>query len=158
MSHELWRIATDTRTHQATDLSGRGAELSGGRCNRAGRPVVYTSTTRALACLETIVHLNAEGLPLNRILVRIEVPNDVWDQRIERKPNSLPVGWNAIPEGMASLDAGDAWLAGAASALLVVPSVVVPEECNVLINPQHPDAQRIKADKVRLWRYDARLA
>ena len=60
----LWRISADTRRYQADDLSGRGAETTGGRWNEVGLPVVYTATTRALACLETMVHLNAGGLPL----------------------------------------------------------------------------------------------
>lgn len=153
----LWRIATDAREYEAHDLSGKGAELTGGRWNRPGRPVVYTASSVALACLETVVHLNADGLPLNRFLVRIEVPDDVWQARGRLKPDDLPVGWSAIPEGKASLDIGDAWLQGAQGALLAVPSVIVPEEFNVLINPRHADAGRISGVKVRPWSYDQRL-
>ncbi len=69
MSRRLWRIGTDTRSWQAHDLSGKGAEVTGGRWNAKGTPVVYASEARALACLETLVHLNAGGLPLNRYLV-----------------------------------------------------------------------------------------
>lgn len=153
----LWRIATDTREYEAHELSGRGAERTGGRWNRPGRPVVYAASSVALACLETVVHLNAGGLPLNRFLVRIEVPDKVWQARETLTANALPVGWSAVPAGKVSLDAGDRWLESAASALLAVPSVIVPEEFNVLINPRHRDATRLRATKLRPWHYDPRL-
>jgi RES domain-containing protein len=153
----LWRIATDAREYEAHDMTGKGAEKTGGRWNRPGRPVVYTATSISLACLETVVHLNADDLPLNRFLVRIDVPDDIWNGRqILALPN-LPIGWTALPEGKVSLDIGDAWLNAGSSALLVVPSVIVPEECNVLVNPLHPDAADISACKVRQWFYDHRL-
>jgi hypothetical protein len=69
----------------------------------------------------------------------------------------LPVGWDALPEGKVSLDVGDTWLAGGAAPLLVVPSVIVPEEHNVLINPAHALSKGIVAAKVRKWLYDPRL-
>jgi len=154
----LWRIATDAREYEAHDLSGKGAEQTGGRWNRPGRPLVYAASTASLACLETVVHLNAGDLPLNRFLVRIEVPAVVWAARRSCAAAELPVGWSAIPEGKVSLDIGDAWLRTASSALLVVPSVIVPEECNVLINPLHADAAGLRAAKLRPWVYDLRLA
>ena len=62
-----------------------------------------------------------------------------------------------LPTGKVSLDYGDAWLTSLVSAVLVVPSIVVPEESNILINPQHPDASGLSATKIRKWRYDERL-
>lgn len=153
----LWRIAADTPAYEAHDLSGKGAESTGGRWNRAGRPAVYASGTVALAALETFVHLNAHALPLNRFLVAIDVPPSVWQHRRVFRAQDLPVGWTATPEGVVTLDAGDAWLREARCAVLVVPSVVVPEEWNVVINPLHPQARRIKARKVRPWHYDRRM-
>lgn len=158
MTVVLWRIATDTPEYEAHDLGGKGAEKTGGRWNRPGRPVVYSASSVALACLETVVHLNAAGLPLNRFLVRIEVPDELWQARRTLTPADLPVGWSAIPEGKVSLDIGDGWLQDARTALLAVPSVIVPEESNVLINPLHPQAAGIHAAKVRPWFYDQRLA
>lgn len=151
----IWRIATDTRDYEAHDLSGKGAEATGGRWNRPGRAVVYAASSVSLACLETVVHLNALDLPLNRFLVAITVPGDVWLARSQLLPP--PVGWSAVPEGKASLDAGDAWLQSGASALLAVPSVIVPEEMNLMINPAHADARRITATKLRPWFYDSRF-
>lgn len=95
---------------------------------------------------------------MNRFLVRLEVPDDVWAARQEETMATLPVGWSAVPEGKVSLDRGDAWLVGGKSALLLVPSVVVPEEANVLLNPKHGDAKRVTAAKIRGWFYDGRIA
>jgi len=134
----LWRIGVDTPDYVAEDLSGKGAEKTGGRWNRKGRRVVYTSGSRALACLET------------------EVPVAIWAKRATIDPDAL-VGWDAIPAGKVSLDAGDQWLASGDSALLMVPSVIVPDESNTLISPAHPDAASITATKLKLWRYDSRL-
>lgn len=153
----LWRIATDTPDYTADDLGGKGAEISGGRWNRKGTRVLYTSTTIALACLETIVHLNAGGLPLNRYLVEIIIPPAAWKARTVASPSDLPVGWDAEPAGKISLDYGMGWLSSRKTLLLQVPSVIVPEEANVLINPAHPGATRITATKRRRWLYDPRL-
>lgn len=153
----LWRIAVDAPEYLADDLTGKGAEITGGRWNRKGRPVLYASTSIALACLETVVHLQQRGLPLNRYLVKLTVPLDTWNARETRDSSTLPVGWDALPEGKVSLDLGDAWLVGGASPLLVIPSVIVPEEHNVLVNPAHALAKSIETQKVRKWLYDPRL-
>ena len=103
MSRSVWRIATDTKEYEADDLSGAGAKISGGRWNEPGVPMVYASESRALACLETVVHLNARGLPLNRYLVEIEVPGDIWLAAQGESAASLKVGWDAGPAGRASI-------------------------------------------------------
>lgn len=154
VSISAWRISTDARTWSADDLSGAGARMSGGRWNEAGTAMVYASSSRALACLETVVHLNAGGLPLNRYLVEIEVPDEVWAAAETAAPE---VGWDAEPAGRTSIGFGTTWARENRSALLLVPSAIVPEEANVLINPGHPDSRRITARKVRKWLYDPRL-
>lgn len=156
MSVALWRIAAVTLHYTPDDLPGAGARVTGGRWNSVGNAVVYTSESIALALHETVVHLRAAGLPLNRYLVRIDVPAEVWAARtILSHP---PVGWDALPHGLPSVRAGDAWLADAGTALMAVPSAIIPEEFNVLVNPQHPDARRLQATMLRLWRYDGRLS
>jgi RES domain-containing protein len=157
LSQTAWRIATDTRTYEADDLSGAGAKATGGRWNVAGGAIVYTSRTRALACLETVVHLNAGGLPLNRYLVEVTIPDNLWTDAQMMTPASLPVGWDAEPSGRTSIEFGTNWIRSGTSALLVVPSVIVPEELNILINPQHRGSARITATKVRKWLYEPRL-
>jgi RES domain-containing protein len=153
----VWRIATDTPTYTADDLRGLGAKTTGGRWNRAGMPVVYCAESISLAAMETLVHLGAGGLPLNRYLVSVEIPEAIWRRRQILPLQTAPVGWDALPTGKVSLDYGDAWLTSLVSAVLVVPSIVVPEESNILINPQHPDASGLRARKLKKWRYDERL-
>lgn len=123
---------------------------------RIAAAMLYCGTNISLAALETFVHLKASGLPLNRYLVQIDVPDDVWNRAYDMR--NPPVGWDAIPAGMVSLDAGDSWVKGNLSALMVVPSIIVPEEHNVLINPLHPDVKKLTARKMRKWTYDSRMA
>ena len=151
----LWRIAADTPGYAADDLSGIGAKLTGGRWNSKGVPVVYCATSIALATLETVHYLRTGTLPFNRFLVRIEVPEAVWQARQILDPP--PGGWDAIPASLSASRAGDHWSAAGKTALLVVPSVIVPDECNVLLNPRHRDAAAITASTVRRWQYDPRF-
>lgn len=156
MSRIVYRIATDARSHGADDMSGAGAKKDGGRWNEQDVAVVYASQTRSLACLETFVHLNSGGLPLNRYLVEIDIPDTVWSAREEVDEGTL-VGWNAEPASITSIGFGTRWIAGNRSAMLVVPSAIVLEERNILINPAHPDSAAITARKVRRWTYDPRM-
>lgn len=157
MSRIAYRIGTDTPDYEADDLSGKGAENTGGRWNEKGVAVVYAAESRSLACLETLVHLAAGGLPFNRYLVEISIPDPVWTAAQRETPTSLPVGWDAEPASRASISFGTAWLRSGGSAILVVPSVIVPEEFCVLVNPAHPNITSIVATKLRRWLYDPRL-
>jgi len=152
----VWRIGTDTPAYTADDLTGAGAEATGGRWNRKGTPMVYAASNRALACLETIVHLSAGDLPLNRYLVAVEIPDKLIEAAVRFDPLEH-VGWDAIPEGMVSLEAGEAWTRRGDSAVMIVPSAIVPEEMNYLINPRHADSAAVTARKIRRWTYDLRL-
>lgn len=145
----LWRIATETRNFVAHDLSGKGAAISPGRWNGPGQAVVYAAPTAALAMLETAAHINTLGLPLNRFLIAIDLPDDVWAQRQAIAVEQLPIGWSAIPAGQTSVDVGAQWLSRQNSLVLCVPSVIVPEESIALINPAHPMATRLTAHKLR---------
>jgi RES domain-containing protein len=157
LSRIAYRIGTDTPEYEAHDLSGKGAAITGGRWNAKGAAVIYAAETRALACLETLVHLAAGGLPFNRSLVEISIPDPVWAAARRETPASLPVGWDAEPAGRTSIDFGADWLRSRRSAVLLLHSVIVSEECCVLVNPTHPDSARIRAVKSRRWLYDPRL-
>lgn len=160
MTVRAWRIGTDTPAYTADDLSGAGAKITGGRWNRDGVPVIYAASSPALACLETVVHLVAGALPLNRYLVRIDIPDEVFARRLQFEDiasGAARVGWDAEPPGQVSLELGGAWLAACRSAILEVPSVIVPEDRNFLINPAHPDAAALTATKLRRFEYDRRL-
>ncbi|MDP2368725.1 RES family NAD+ phosphorylase [Rhodoferax sp.] len=153
----VWRIATDTPDYTSDDLTGAGAKATGGRWNRAGNAVLYCAETPSLACLETLVHLDSGGLPLNRYLVAIDIPADVWKKRDVQTAVTLAVGWDAIPHGMVSLDFGTNWLLSKRSAILTVPSAIVPEDAVVLVNPMHVDARAMIAVKLRKWTFDSRF-
>jgi RES domain-containing protein len=153
----IWRIGTDTPDYVAEDTTGAGAKATGGRWNRPGTPMLYSAASIALACLETLVHLKVDALPMNRYLVSIGVPEAVWNAAMLFDP-AAHIGWDALPHGMVSLDAGEQWVTGNASLLYVVPSVIVPLERNVLINPHHPDMAHLTFRKVQKWTYDSRLA
>ena len=157
MTVTLWRVASDTPSWTADDMGGKGAAGRGARWNRAGERVTYAATSISLAAWETRAHFGRGGaLPWNRFLVRLDVPEDVWAAReVQLRPP--PVGWDAIPEGMVSRVEGSAWLKSGRTALLVVPSVIISEEDNVLINPAHPNSARIVATKVRRFVYDHRV-
>lgn len=157
MTRPAWRIATDTRSYTADDLSGAGAKASGGRWNDVGVAMLYAAESRALACLETVVHLNAAGLPFNRYLVEIAIPDDLWAAAELVDPQAIDPGWDAQPAAMVSSVFGTKWAESRRSLILLVPSVIVPEERNILINPEHPDIARVTARKVRKWLYDPRF-
>lgn len=158
MTRQIWRIATDTPDYTADDATGEGARRTGGRWNRKGLPVLYCAESIALATLETFVHLDSGSLPLKRYLVRIDVPDKLWDQATLLQSSSLTVGWEAEPPGKVSLDIGGAWLSSPGGSLLLrVPSVIVPLEFNVLINPRHQDAAGLTIIKERKWTYDVRM-
>lgn len=150
----LWRIAAETRKYPADDLSGGGAAVSPGRWNEDGQAVLYTAPTIAIAVLETAAHIDDAGLPLNRFLVQIDVPKTVWDKREEVELSTLPATWSAIPAGRGSAKFGSEWIASARSPILLIPSVIVPEEMVALVNPAHPLAKRIKATIVRPFEYN----
>ena len=150
----LWRIATETRAYRADDLSGRGAAAHPGRWNDDGQPVVYCAPSIAMAVLETAAHIDTTGLPLNRFLVAIDVPDAAWAARTILGAAALPVAWRAIPAGSASVSQGSRWWAGGASAILEVPSAIVPEEPVCLLNPGHVDAAAFTATVVRAFEYD----
>ena len=152
---KLWRIATETRQFKAQDLSGAGAAKHPGRWNADNEPVVYTAPSIALAVLETAAYINPSGLPLNRFLIEISVPEAVWAARKQLQLADLEPAWAAVPAGPVTVKAGSAWLTSRESALLLVPSVIVPEESCVLINPAHADSAKITAKVLRRFEYGA---
>lgn len=154
MSVRVWRIALEAGTVSANYMSGSSALKSSGRWNSAGTPMVYCSSSIALATLETLSHVRFGNFPFNHFLIRVDVPTAIWAKR-EVLP--LPGGWDAVPYGLASRISGDAWIGSKRSPLSVVPSAIVPEELNVLINPLHPDIEEVVATTVRKWIYDYRF-
>ncbi len=161
----LWRIGTTAGKYRADDLSGGGAAAVGGRYNSPGTPVVYTSSCVALAVLETVVHFAARASEqANRYLIELAVPHAVYEARqvldIDQLQQDYPF-WDAVPFAEAAQGVGDNWVASGVSALLQLPSAIVASrgvpDCNLLINPAHPDAARIEVVRRERFIYDPRL-
>lgn len=151
---KLVRIGSTGPTWAPDDLSGAGAAASPGRWNQIGERVIYAAPTLAMAVLETAAHVDDSGLPLNRYVIEIDVPAPVWAARQRIHAGGLPVGWDAIPHGIVSITAGSAWYAAGKTAILELPSVIVPEETIVLINAQHADAKDLRARATRRFDYN----
>jgi RES domain-containing protein len=136
-----WRICR----RPFADLSGEGARLYGGRWNSPGRPVVYTAEAAALAVLEVRVHLDLDWslLPADYVLMAIDL-SSLAIESLEEAPDG-PVAY------------GDAWLESRRSAVLGVPSVLVRESRNLLVNVAHPEASRASIASIRSFSFDKRL-
>lgn len=116
--------------------------------------MVYTASTLSLAALETLVHFAIDTAPLDYVALTIRVPDDA----VERlSPTQLPAGWDATPAPAACQELGARWAAKARSVGLAVPSVVIPSEDNVLLNPLHPDFVNVVLEKQEPFRFDSRL-
>ena len=148
---EVWRIC---RKSQQT-LDGEGAGLHGGRWNSAGVPVVYASSTLALAALEYLVHVDIEDVPPDLVAMRIALPKQVVTTVITR--DDLPGDWQRIPDHPVCVSLGDNWVRTGTTLALQVPSAVVPEEANLLINPAHPQSHNLVVRSVRPFAFDPRL-
>jgi RES domain-containing protein len=148
---EAWRIVK--AKHAATAFSGDGAAKTGGRWNSRGVRVVYASSTKSLAALETLVHLNPP-VPFNYVAFRLQFD----DALVEKAPlNRLPADWRVEPPPPSTKAIGDAWVRQMRSAVLALPSVIVPGELNYLLNPAHPAFKKISIGKPERFAFDPRL-
>jgi len=149
---ELYRIAQEK---YADDLSGNGARLFGGRWNSEGNFALYTSSTRALALLETLAHTPAKLLQTKVYrLVTLQV-SEVLIQGLDSK--KLPAGWDTIEIRPFTQKTGDQFLLAKKNLLLAVPSVLLPEELNYVINPLHTDFKKVKIVNQRRIHFDKRV-
>ncbi len=123
----------------ARALSGEGAAKNPGRWNSIGRPVAYTAGSAALAMLEMLVHVDRRMVPAGRRLLTFDLPEAVIESL-----DGLPTGWDRLPYSPGVRAVGDRWLASGVSLALRVPSAVVREEFNLLINPAHPHFGQVR--------------
>jgi RES domain-containing protein len=147
----LWRLCR--RRHAAFD--GEGARLEGGRWNRPGSAVVYTSATLSLAVVELLVHVDPEQAPADLVALAADVPDDLPVQTVAVR--DLPASWRRHPAPPALAEIGARWLRRKAAAVLSVPSAVVPEERNFLLDPAHADFARIRVAAPAPFRLDPRF-
>lgn len=147
----VWRLCR--APFQALD--GEGARLYGGRWNAPGVPVVYAASSLALAALEYLVHLDPEDAPDDLVALALALPDDA--ARAQVAPGELRTGWAAEPDSPSCRAVGAAWLRAGSALALDVPSALVPEEANVLLDPRHPDMARVRIVARRPFAYDPRL-
>ncbi len=153
MPSTLWRLVK--ARHAATAFDSEGARRFGGRWNVRGVPVVYLSDSLSLAALEVFVHLSAEDGRLHFAAIRVDVPEHV---AIPSLPAAeLPPNWREEPPPDECKRIGSEWFTAGTSALLRLPSVIIPDEFNVLLNPQHSDFKALVFHPPQPFGFDARM-
>lgn len=147
----LYRLTNGEYIH---DLSGTGAKLYGGRWNSAGLPALYTTEHISLAVLEILVHIKSYRSPLNYHLVTLELPGE--KQLVSSiDQGKLKKNWKEDIEYGRFM--GDEFLNAHQSLVLKVPSAIIEQEFNYMINPTHPDAGKIKITASQNFTFDKRL-
>ncbi|MDT7807436.1 MAG: hypothetical protein QOJ70_1249 [Acidobacteriota bacterium] len=142
-----WRLASS----RYPPLTGEGARLVGGRWNSPGRPLIYASESLALCLAECLVHVTG-ALPREYTSFKISVPDDSVE---ELNLAQLKAGWERDPAQTRAI--GDGWLEEHRSLTLIVPSAVLPDSRNILLNPQHSGAARLRALSKQPFTFDPRL-
>lgn len=137
------------------DLTGTGAKTYGGRWNRKGTAMVYTAESRSLASVEYLVHLPMALVPKDLSIACIEIPEHVKPSQLAS--SKLPKNWRKYPAPDSLAKLGNDWAKSGDSLLLRVPSAVIEDEFNILINPLHPDFNQIKIKDVKKYLFDERL-
>lgn len=150
---EVWRICA--RSHARRAFSGEGARLYGGRWNPPGIAVVYTASNLSLATLELFVNLDPDNLPPNLVSIAATMPAGIAMEIIP--VDRLPRRWREYPAPESLQRIGANWISNAKTAVLAVPSAVIPLERNFLLNPAHPHFSRIKVHRAQAFRFDPRM-
>lgn len=148
----VYRITT---TRYSRDLSGTGARLHGGRWNPKGTSVVYTAESRALATVEYLVHVPLSLVPRDLSIVTLHIPDGISCKTMAIA--DLPANWRDYPAPPALAELGAQWAMAQETLLLRVPSAVVAQEYNVLINLLPPDMPHVTIAQVEPYQFDARL-
>jgi RES domain-containing protein len=147
----VWRLVT--ARFAASAFSGEGARLYGGRWNRKGVPLVYTAGSQSLAMLEMLVQ--DEPLRARYVIIPARIPKGLKIGQIELK--QLPQDWRTISARTQLQAIGSAWAQEQSTAVLAVPSVVIPGETNYLLNPLHPHFSKIEIGEPQAFITDLRL-
>lgn len=137
--------------HAPSAFDGEGARLYGGRWNSPGVPLVYTADSLALCCLEIFVHLPSYTLLHDYVYMQLTFDSDLVEDV------QLADGWNVRPVSRVSQSIGDQWVSGNTSPVLRVPSIIIPEGSNYLINITHPAFHEIKIGEAVSITFDPRL-
>jgi RES domain-containing protein len=149
----IWRLSKIK--YATTAFDGEGARRAGGRWNSKGTAIVYCSATLSLTALETLVHMDVADFGSSRAAIRVEIPDSIAMERIE--VTQLVPDWRDTPAPSSLAAMGDQWAAQDKMLLLLVPSAVVPQENNILLNPRHADFAKIQISPPEPFVLDARL-
>ena len=149
----VWRLCQAAYAKKA--LTGEGGLHAPGRWHLQGVRVVYAAATLSLAALELLVRIDRELVPPDLKAVEIDIPDSV---EVERVPLSkLPSGWDAYPASAITQLLGMRWIAAARTAVLEVPSAVIPREHNYVLNAIHPQFKRLRTVATTPFAFDSRL-
>ncbi len=142
------------KTKRAGDLTGEGSRLNGGRWNHKLTPCIYTSKSRALALLEYTVNVNIDEIPRALSFTIFEIP-DAGIQ--ELKEEELPGNWKEVPAPSSTKDFGTALLKAAKTPVLKIPSIVISEEFNYILNPLHVGSRNFRILDIKDFVFDVRI-
>jgi len=148
---QVWRIASSRFRH----FDGEGARRHGGRWNQPGTSIVYTSASLSLAALELFVQVDTDLAPTSLVAIPAEIPDNLPIEDIEI--TDLPKNWRDFPALEALKEIGTTWAAKRLSAIMSVPSALIPNEKNYLLNPKHKDFKSIRIGKPTPFRFDPRM-
>ncbi len=148
-----WRIVK--KNHLKKAFTGEGARLYGGRWNPIGVYVIYTAESISLATLEIIVHLEKEQLIYDKY-VKIPITFDT-SSVFKLSENRLPKDWRSLPPSVSTQKFGQTWIEQANYAVMKVPSTIITEEYNFLINPNHPDFSTMQIGAAQRFEFNSRL-
>ena len=148
-----WRLVK--KAHESSAFSGEGARRFGGRWNHRGTAVVYLSDTLSLAALELFVHLGTGHGSLMFATFEVKIPSGILPTIFQAK--DLPINWRAEPAPDSCKDIGTKWVKDAESALLSVPSVIVPVQVNYVLNIAHPKYKKIIVNQHEDFSFDPRM-
>jgi RES domain-containing protein len=149
----VWRICREI--HAAAPFSGEGARRFGGRWNSRGVPMVYCSSSLALAAIEYFIHLEPGQAPDDLVSISATLPEG--EPARTMLPADLPETWWTEDASRRTRELGDEWIHSASSLAVRVPSVPIRSEWNVLVNPIHPRISELKVDSAEAFVFDARM-
>lgn len=148
---KVWRLTKVIHTA----LDGEGAKRYGGRWNSKGNSMLYTSSSLSLALIEQLVHIDSDEIPNDFVRMEIEIPNIFKIEKINL--SDFPSDWKKMADPSWFKERGDIWLDKQITLALMVPSIIVPEEMNILLNPMHPGIKKLETLSIEPFTFDNRL-
>ena len=138
----------------ANDLTGKGAEIYGGRWNSIGTPMIYTAESRALCAVEIAVNTPLSNIPTDYSIISFQIPEE---NITSVKEKILPINWNILPYSHSTIEIGDLFISEKKSLVLKVPSAIIAGDYNYLINPLYHNLGKLKILKIEDFSFDNRL-